>query len=66
MRRSAFALSALLFLLPACASTPTPEKEIEDCRKITDKNFRDRCIADALRDAENAAREDEVFGSENE
>lgn len=37
-------------VLTACASSPDAPTRIEDCRKITDKNFRDLCIAEVLRD----------------
>ena len=43
---------AFLWLTTACVTPPSTEVEIQSCQKIPDKNFRDRCIADALRKAE--------------
>ena len=41
---------AVGLVLTACASSPDTPEKIEDCRKITDKNFRDLCIAEVLRE----------------
>lgn len=46
----AFVVLAVGLFLTACASSPDAPTRIEDCRKITDKNFRDLCIAEVLRD----------------
>lgn len=49
-------LAVILFLiwLPAACVTPPSEGEtIEACRDIPDRNLRDRCIANVLREAEN-------------
>jgi hypothetical protein len=45
-------LLSLPLLLAACVTPPSTETRIESCRKITDRNFRDLCITDALREAE--------------
>ncbi|MEL7546510.1 MAG: hypothetical protein AAGJ84_07655 [Pseudomonadota bacterium] len=48
-------------LLSACASTSDTPRQIEECRKITDKNFRDQCIADALQEQRDDALIEETF-----
>lgn len=50
--------------LAACVTPPDAPQKIEDCRKITDKNFRDLCIADALEEERQAELFEETFDEE--
>lgn len=57
---------ATIMVLGACASAPDAPTKIEDCRKITDKNFRDLCIAEVLQEESQEGLFDETPDEESE